>query len=99
VDTILLIELKTPSLRLEFTLLHDTSDLERRLMHLESLDEQRRGTSMAIEENKKCVNIQYNKSFCPRLYAEGDLVLLYDQAKEPLGAGKFKHMWHGPYIV
>jgi hypothetical protein len=30
---------------------------------------------------------------------EGDLVLLYDQAKEPLGAGKFKPMWHGPYIV
>jgi hypothetical protein len=27
------------------------------------------------------------------------LVLLYDQAKEPLGVGKFKPMWHGPYIV
>jgi hypothetical protein len=30
---------------------------------------------------------------------EGDLVLLYDQAKEQLGAGKFNPMWHGPYIV
>ena len=27
------------------------------------------------------------------------MVLLYDQAKEPLGAGKFNPMWHGPYIV
>jgi hypothetical protein len=27
------------------------------------------------------------------------LVLLYDQAKEPLGVGKFKPMWHSPYIV
>jgi hypothetical protein len=26
----------------------------------------------------------------PRQYDEGDLVLLYDQAKEPLGAGKFQ---------
>jgi hypothetical protein len=27
------------------------------------------------------------------------LVLLYDQAKEPLGVGKFNPMWHDPYIV
>ena len=37
--------------------------------------------------------------FCPRQYDEGDLVLLYDQAKEPLGADKFKPMWHNPYIM
>ena len=30
---------------------------------------------------------------------EGDLVLLWDQAKEPLGEGKFNPMWHGPYVV
>jgi hypothetical protein len=68
-------------------------------VHLESLDEQRRDAFTAIKANKKCVKVQYDKSVCPRLYAEGDLVLLYDQAKEPLGAGKFKPMWHGPYIV
>jgi hypothetical protein len=27
------------------------------------------------------------------------LVLLYDQAKEPLGARKFNPMWHDPYIM
>ena len=27
------------------------------------------------------------------------MVLLDDQAKEPLGVGKFKPMWHDPYIV
>jgi len=54
---------------------------------------------MDIEANKRCVKVQYDKSVCPWLYAEGDLVLLYDQAKEPLAAGKFKTMWHGPYIV
>ena len=32
-------------------------------------------------------------------YNEGDLVLLYDQASEPLGAGKFNPTGHDPYIV
>ena len=27
------------------------------------------------------------------------MVLLYDQSKEPLGVGKLKPMWHGPYIM
>ena len=49
--------------------------------------------------NKRCVKVQYDKSVCPRQYAEGDLVLLYDQTKEPLGEEKLKLMWHGPYIV
>ena len=54
---------------------------------------------MAIEEKNKRVKVQYNKFVYTRLYVEGDLVRLYDQAKEPLGEGKFKPMWHGPYIV
>ena len=32
-------------------------------------------------------------------FSEGDLVFLWDQAMEPLGAGKFNPMWHGPYVV
>ena len=54
---------------------------------------------MALEVNKLCIKVQYDKSICPRKFSEGDLVLLWDQAKEPLEAGKFKPMWHGPYIV
>ena len=27
------------------------------------------------------------------------MVLLYDQANEPLGENEFNPMWHGPYIV
>jgi hypothetical protein len=56
-------------------------------------------TSTTIEANKRCVKVQYDKSVYPRLYVKGDLVLLYDQAKEPLGAGKFNPMWHNLYIV
>ena len=54
---------------------------------------------MALEVNKRCVKVQYDKYFHPRKFSEGDLILLWDQAKEPLGAGKFNPMWHGPYVV
>ena len=54
---------------------------------------------MALEVNKCRIKVQYDKSVCLRKFSEGDLVLLWDQAKEPLGAGKFSPMWHGPYVV
>ena len=48
----------------------------------------------------KCrVKVQYDKSIRLRKFSEGDLVFLWDQAKESLGEGKFNSMWHGPYIV
>ena len=53
---------------------------------------------MALEVNKRHVKVQYDKSIHLRRFSEGDLVLLWDQAKEPLGAGKFNPMWHGPYV-
>ena len=54
---------------------------------------------MALEVNKRHVKILCDNSFCPRRFSEGELVLLWDQLKEPMGAGKFNPMWHGPYIV
>ena len=54
---------------------------------------------MALEVNKRHVKVQYDKSVCPRRFSEGDLVLLWDQLKEPLGVGKFNPMWRGPYVV
>jgi hypothetical protein len=99
VELILPIECRIPSLKLVVTLVPDTSNLERRLIHLESLDEQRRDASTTIKEKNRFFKVQYDKSVCPRLYAEDDLVLLYDKSKEPLGVENFKPMWHGPYIV
>jgi hypothetical protein len=84
---------------LAIELLPDTTDLEECLVHLERLDEQCRDASMDIKVNKRCVKVHYDKFVCPRQYAKGDLVLLYDQAKEPLGPGKFNLGWHDPYIV
>ena len=54
---------------------------------------------MALEVNKCHVKVQYDKSVHPRKFSEGDLVLLWDQAKEPLREGKFNPMCHGPYMV
>ena len=54
---------------------------------------------MALEVNKHCIKVQYDKFVRPRKFSEGDLVILWDQAKEPLGARKFNPMWHGPYVV
>jgi hypothetical protein len=42
---------------------------------------------------------QYDKSIQPHTFAEGDLVLVYDQAHDKLGTGKLEPLWHGPYIV
>ena len=54
---------------------------------------------MALELNKRRIKVQYDKSVHPRRFSEGDLVLLWDQPKEPLGEGKFNPMWHGPYVI
>ena len=80
-------------------LLPDTSALEEHLVHLEQLDEQHRDALVALEVNKRRVKVQYDKSVHPRKFSEGDLVLLWDEAKEPLGEGNFNPMWHGPYVV
>ena len=59
--------------------------MEERLVHLEQLDEQRQDALVALEVNKRRVKVQYDKSIHPRKFSEGDFVLLWDQAKEPLG--------------
>ena len=99
VEFILSVECEIPLLKLAIELLPDTFALKEHLVHLEKLDEQRRDALVALEVNQSCVKVQYNKSIHSRRFSEGDLVLLWDQAKEPLGAGKFNAMWCGPYVV
>ena len=84
-ESIFPVECKIPSLKLAVELLPDTSPLEEHLVHLEQLDEQRRDALVALEVNKRRVKVQYDKSIHSRNFSEGDLVLLWDQAKEPLG--------------
>ena len=85
VESIFPVECEIPSLKLAIELLPDTSPLEERLVHLEQLDEQRRDALVTLEVNKHHIKVQYDNSVCPRRFNEGDLVILWDQAKEPLG--------------
>ena len=85
VESVLPVECEIPSLKLAIELLPDTSTLHEHLVHLEKLDEKRRDALVDLEVNKCHMKVQYDKYVRPRRFNEGDLVLLWDQAKEPLG--------------
>jgi len=98
-ESIFPIECEIPSLKLAVELLLEMSSLEERLVHLEHFDEQRRDATIINEAHKKRVKTQYDKAIHPQVFSKGDLVLVYDQDKDALGAGKFKSMWYGPFVV
>jgi len=47
---------------------------------------------MANEAHKKHIKVRYDQNVRPRTFSEGDLLLVYDQDKDVLGAGKFVSM-------
>jgi hypothetical protein len=98
-EAVLPIECQIPSLKLAVQLLPDTSPLEEQLVHLEQLDEQHCDAALAKEAHKHKFKCQYDRFVHPRVFSEGDLVLVYDQDKDPLGARNFKPMWFGPFII
>jgi hypothetical protein len=98
-EAILPIGCEIPSLKLAIELLPNTSSKEERLLYLMRLDKTRCDATLVIEAQKKRVKAQYDKHVKPRVFSEGDLVLLYEQDRDMLGAGKFEAMWRGPYIV
>ena len=53
---------------------------------------------LANKVHKIRIKAQYEKNVQPRIYSEGELVLLYDQEVDVIGIVKFKPLWHGPYI-
>jgi hypothetical protein len=93
VEAILPIECKIPSLKLVVELLPNTSAKEECLLYLMRLDETRRDATLVIEAQKKRVKAQYEKHVKPHIFSKGDLVLLYEQDRDMLGAGKFEPMW------
>ena len=98
-EVVTLIECEIPSLKIYIHVLPDTTEFEERLLHLEHLDEQHRDALTTNQAHKNRVKSQYDKLVKPRVFSEGEFVLLWDQDKEPLGAGKFKAMWLGPYVL
>jgi hypothetical protein len=54
---------------------------------------------LSNEAHKQKIKCQYDRFVCPWIFSEGELVLVYDQDKDPLGTGKFKPMWFRPFIM
>ena len=98
-EAVLPIGCEIPSLRLTIKLLPNTSEEEQHLLYLSHLDEIRRDVTLANESHQKCIKQRYNRSVCPYIFLEGDLVLVYDQDKDTLGESKYEPLWYGPYIV
>ena len=84
------IECEISSLKLVVELLPETSSLEECLVHLENIDEQRRDAAIIKKSHKNRIKTQYYKFVHPQVFSEGSRVLVYDQDKDALGAGKFK---------
>eukprot|EP00253_Pinus_taeda_P013889 PITA_13889 len=98
-EAVLPIQCAISFLKLVVDLLPETSEEEARFLELIQLDETFRDVTLANEAHKKRVKAQFDKNFKPRVFSEGDLVLIYDQDSDKLGASKFKPLWMGPYIV
>jgi hypothetical protein len=77
IEAILLIECEIPSLKLIVQLLSNTSAEDKCLLYLMQLDETLRDFSLVIEMKKNHVKSKYDKHVKPRVFSEGDLVLLY----------------------
>eukprot|EP00253_Pinus_taeda_P026035 PITA_26035 len=80
-------------------LLPETSEEEAHFLELIHLDETRCDVALANEAHKKHVKAQFDKNVKPRVFLEGDMVLLYDQDSDKLGWGKFEPLWMGLYVV
>ena len=93
------IKCEIPSLKLVIKPLPNTTTKEERFLYLTKLDETHRDASHTNEVDTKWIKSQYDRSFQPRSFNEGDLVWTYDQKHDKLGGGKLESMWHEPYIV
>ena len=98
-EVVLSIECEIPSLRLTVKLLPHTTDEEQCLLYVSHLDEIHRDAALANEMHQKHIKKRYDRAAQPRTFLEGELVLVYDQDKYALGAGKFEPLCYGPYII
>ena len=98
-EATLLIEWEIPSLKIVVELLPNTLLEEEHLIYLERLDETPCFAALVIEAQKKWVKVHFDQTVSSSTFVEGDLFLLYDQAHDNLGVGRFKPMWHRPYII
>ena len=68
-------------------------------LYLSHLDEIRRDVALANETHQKHIKKRYYRVVRPCTFSEDNPVLVYDQDKDALWVGKFKPLWHDPYII
>ena len=83
---------------LAIDLLPDTSKGEACSLELTHLNEIHHDVALANEAHKKQIKVKYDRNVKPCIFLEEDLVLLYDQEADKIGAGKFEPMWMGPLL-
>ena len=66
---------------------------------LERTNEDFHASLQMIEAAKTQSKSHYDSHVHPRTFSKGDLVIIYDQANDKLGKGKFDSMWYGPYVI
>jgi len=93
------IECEIQSLKLVTKLLPNTSIEEEHFLYLTKMDETHDDAYLINDTYKKHIKTHYDKFVWLRIFAEGDLVLVYDQDHDKIGAGKLEPMWNGPYII
>ena len=98
-EVVLPIECEISSLKLTIDLLPNTFEEEQCLLYLYHLDELRWDATLSNESHKKRIKEWCDRYVHPYVFSEGDLVLVYDQDKDTLWAGKFEPLWYEPYIV
>ncbi|XP_059067149.1 uncharacterized protein LOC131858135 [Cryptomeria japonica] len=74
--------------------------LEKRVMYLMKLEEEREMLVDIISEHQSRVKRIFDIRARPRGFLKGDEVLLWDKRKEPKGAHeKFDSLWKGPFEI
>ncbi|XP_059067894.1 uncharacterized protein LOC131858614 [Cryptomeria japonica] len=74
--------------------------LEKRVMYLTKLEEEREMIVDRITEHQNKVKKIFDMKARPRGFVKGDEVLLWDKRREPKGAhGKFDSLWRGSFKI
>ncbi|XP_059078041.1 uncharacterized protein LOC131876618 [Cryptomeria japonica] len=79
---------------------HFQNALERRIMHLARIEEEREKLFDHITKHQQWVKQIFDNKARPRKFMQGDQVLLWDKRRETRGAhGKFESLWKGPFLI
>ncbi|KAH9329128.1 hypothetical protein KI387_001236, partial [Taxus chinensis] len=74
--------------------------IDKRILFLEKLEENRLQVVDRIKEHQLKVNKFFDKKAKAREFKVGDFILLWDKRREPKGShGKFDSLWLGPFEI